>query len=115
MRKTKKILTDKIIQDYKSKSVRKFKDRKAVFEYLEQEVFVIQEFKNNVSETARSLSISYVIAYEVLTNYLTDILYEVDTTITSKKEKRKINVYSYFSLYVGFMANLTNKRVYIKF
>lgn len=106
---------NKIIKEYQSKSVRKFKDRKAVFDYLEQEVFTIQEFKNNVAETARSLDISYVIAYEVLTNYLTNILYEVDTRITSKKEKRKINVHSYFSLYVGFMANLKNRRIYIKF
>jgi len=108
-------LTDSIIQHYKSKSVRKFKDRKAVEEYLEQEVFTLQEFKNNISETARSLNISYVIAYDIITNYLTDILYEIDISIEHPKKKKKISVYSYFSLTVGFMANLTKKTMYIDF
>lgn len=108
-------LTDRIIAQYKSKSVRKFKDRKAVEEYLEQEVFTLKEFKSNISETARSLKISYVVAYDVVTNYLIDILYEIDETIASPKKKKKISVYSYFSLTVGFMANISKKKLYINF
>ena len=107
--------SQKIIKQYQSESVRKFKDRKAVFEYLEFEVFKLDEFKDNVSETARSLDVSYIIAYEVLTNYLTDVLYEIDQSIENQKQKRKINVYSYFSLTVGFMANLTKNKMYFNF
>ena len=108
-------LTDSIIAQYKSKSVRKFKDRKAVEEYLENEVFTLHEFKNNISETARSLKVSYVIAYDIVTNYLIDILYEIDKSIEHPKKKKKINVYSYFSLTTGFMANLTKKTLYINY
>ena len=109
------IKTKEILRQYQSKSVRKFEDRKAVYKFLEEEVFQLRDFKNNVNETARSLDISYIIAYEVLTNHLTDVLFELDRGIEFKRKKIKINMFSYFSLFVGFMENLKENKMFIKF
>jgi len=107
--------TKQIIQRHQSKSVRKFKDRQAVYVYLEQEVFKLEDFKRNVKETADSLDISYIVAYDVVTNYLTDVLYDIDKNVKYSKKKKKINMYSYFSLIIGFMVNLNDRKMYIKY
>lgn len=99
---------------FRSKSVRKFTSREAVYEYLENEVFIQQDFISNVSETATTLRISYLLAYEIITNYLKDVLYELDTAQAEKKKRTKINVFSYFFLEVGFMRSLEGKKMFLE-
>lgn len=98
------------------KSIRKFANREEVFEFLEHEVFLKSEFIANVSETARTKKVSYLLAYDLITNYLTDILYEVDKGIEYAKQKRKvkINVFSYFSLQIGFMVSTKGKKMFLE-
>ncbi len=102
---------DKIFQ---SKSVRMFSTKKAVSEYLEKEVFLDQDFLNNVSETAKKVEINYILAYEIITGHLIDILYEIDKAISLKRKKTKIRVYSYFFLQIGFMVSLKNKKMFLE-
>jgi len=102
------------IKFFESKSVRQFANRDAVKEYLESDVFSQQEFINHVSETATSTRVSYLLAYELITNYLIDILYEIDQTVSIRKKKRKISVYSYFFLEIGFMVSLRDKKMFLE-
>jgi hypothetical protein len=99
---------------FRSKSVRKFTDRKSVIKYLEKEVFHDSDFLSNVSETAKKCDISYVLAFEIVSNYLTDILFEIDQAISSKRKKKIINVYSYFFLQIGFMVSVKNKKMFLE-
>ena len=106
--------TKKNIKFFQSKSVRMFANREEAFKYLENDVFNKQDFLNNVSETALSNKVSYVLAYELITNFLTDILYEIDQATTMKRKKKKINVYSYFFLEIGFMISLRNRKMFLE-
>ena len=110
MRKSKRLLR----QFFKKKSVSQFKDRRAVMAYLEKEVFLDRNFISNVTETATICRVSYIIAYECVTNYLTDIVYEIDQAITFELKKSKISVYSYFFLEVGFMVSLRDNKMYLE-
>ena len=100
-----KILTDEM--------VRKFPTRADAYNYLETEVFIKSDFVNNITETARVEKVNYLIAYEIITNYLTDVLYELDKAVSSKKGKR-ISVHSYFYFQVGFMESIRNKKNFLE-
>lgn len=95
----------------KSKNVRNFTTREEVNQYLANTVFNSPHFVSHIEETANKNQVSYMLAYEVITNHLTDILYEIDKNITLPKKKVKIRVYSYFSLRIGFMISSTKTRL----
>jgi len=71
-------------------------------------VFRTIDFERHITETAKTLDIGYQLAYEIITNYLTDVLYEVDKVLEAPRKKRRISVYSYFYLDTGFLRNLKN-------
>jgi len=102
------------IKFFQSKSVRQFTNREAVYLYLENEVFINQDFINNVRETATTREISYLLAYELITNFLTDTLYEIDIAICKQKKKTRIRVFSYFHLDIGFMMSFKNKKMFLE-
>jgi hypothetical protein len=104
----------KFINFFQSKSVRTFESRDKVYEYLEQEVFIKLPFSNHISETAKTLEISYLLAYEIITNYLTDILYEVDIAVSDRKKRKRISIHAYFFLEIGFMVSVKNKKMYLE-
>lgn len=87
-----------------SKNVRKFTSRSDVYNYLSSEVFVTEHFVEHVIKTAKATEINYLLAYDIITNYLTDLLYEIDTQITMDKKVR-IRGYRYFSFNIGFMIS----------
>ena len=91
----------------KSKNVRKFTSRESVEEYLSNEVFLKERFIRHITETAKTNHVSYILAYNIITNHLIDILYEIDKAITSPRKKVLIRVYGYFSLRIGFMISST--------
>ena len=94
-------------KEIKSKNVRKFTTREEVYEFLASTVFYKGHFVRHVQETAQQTQVSYVLAYEVITNHLTDILYEIDKAIARPRKKVMIRIYSYFSLRIGFMLSST--------
>lgn len=94
-----------------SKNVRKFTSRSDVYDYLSNEVFVNEDFIRHVVETSNANDVSYILAFDVITNHLTDILYEIDKSITKPKTKVKIRGYRYFSLQIGFMISSTRKQL----
>lgn len=102
------------IKFFQSKSVRTFASREKVYEYMEEEVFVLQEFSQHITETAMTLEISYLLAYEIITNYLTDILYEIDQAVSNRKRKKKISIHAYFFLEIGFMVSVKNKKMFLE-
>ena len=102
------------IKFFQSKSVRQFTTREACYEYLENDVFTQDEFISNVRETATTLEISYLLAYELITNYLTDVLYEIDIASVKKRKKTRINIFSYFFLEIGFMESFKNKKMFLE-
>jgi hypothetical protein len=95
----------------KSKNVRKFTSQSDCYSYLTNEVFLKEDFIRHVTDTAKANNVSYIVAYTVITNYLNNILYEVDTQIISKRKKSKIRIHSYFSILIGFRLN-ASKRLY---
>ncbi len=99
---------------FQSKSVRKFTTREAVYQYLENEVFINGDFISNITETATTRKISYLLAYELITNYLTDILYELDKAQAQKRKRTRINVFGYFFLEIGFMLSFKNKKMFLE-
>lgn len=99
---------------FQRKTVRKFESREACYQYLETEVFVLQDFIANVTETAMTLQISYLLAYEIITNYLTDVLYEIDKAQSKTKQRSRITVYGYLNLDIGFMRTFENKKMFIE-
>lgn len=99
---------------FQSKSVRTFKSRGEAFEYLEQEVFVLNQFSKHITEVAKTLDISYLLAYEIITNYLTDIIYEIDIAASNRERKKKIAVHGYFFLEIGFMVSVRNKKMFLE-
>jgi hypothetical protein len=94
-----------------SKNVRKFTSRSDVYDYLSNEVFEKEDFIRHVVKTAKETDISYLLAFDIITNHLTDILYEIDRNITNPKKKVLIRVYGYFSLRIGFMISNTRKQL----
>lgn len=94
-----------------SKNVRKFTSRSDVFDYLSNEVFEKEDFVRHVVETAKANNISYLLAFDVITNHLTDVLYEIDKAIILPKKKVKIRAIGYFSLITGFMISSTRKQL----
>lgn len=105
-------LNSKEQKNIESKNVRKFSTHSEAFDYLEREVFSQEHFSNHITETAKRNKVSYILAYDVITNHLTDILYEIDKAIAVPEEKVKIRAYGYFSLQIGFMiSNNRNKLV----
>jgi uncharacterized membrane protein YsdA (DUF1294 family) len=54
------------------------------------------------------------LAYELITNYLIDVLYELDKAQAQKKKRTKINVFGYFFLEIGFMRSLEGKKMYLE-
>lgn len=99
---------EKLIQ---SKNVRKFASRSQVYEYLSNEVFEKEDFIRHVSDTAQANSVSYILAFDVISNHLTDLLYEIDKNIAKPRRKVKIRCYGYFSLLIGFMISGTRKKL----
>lgn len=110
----KKVIHKKYVDYFQRISVRNFQTRTEAFEYLEREVFLLPDFQANVQETADALKISYMIAFEIIANYLTDVLYELDQAQAQKKNRTKINVFGYFFLQVGFMRSLENKKMFLE-
>ena len=94
-----------------SKNVRKFASRSEVYEYLSNKVFENEDFIRHVSDTAQANNVSYILAFDVISNHLTDLLYEVDKNIAKPKRKVKIRCYGYFSLQVSFMISGTKKKL----
>ena len=81
------IVNHKSKKTTQSKNVRKFTSRSNVYDYLSNEVFEKEDFIRHVIKTAKANDVSYLLAFDVITNHLTDILYEIDTNITSKQKK----------------------------
>ena len=94
-----------------SKNVRKFTSRTDVFNYLSNDVFEKEHFIRHVLETAKVNKVSYLLAFDIITNHLTDILYEIDKNIISPKRKVQIGVYAYFYLRIGFMISNTKQKL----
>lgn len=99
---------------FQSKNIRMFKSRKECFDYMEKEVFLRQEFQIHITETAKESKVSYLLAYEIITNFLTDTLYEIDLAVTDRERKKRISVHSYFYLQVGFMVSTENKKMFLQ-
>ena len=95
------------VKTLKSKNVRLFTHRPEAFDYLVNDVFEKQEFIDHIIKTANYHNVSYMIAYSIITNHLTDILYEVDQRITSYSKKSKIRILGHFYLSIGFIRNYT--------
>jgi len=99
---------------FRKESVRQFESREKAYEYMEKEVFVLNEFSVHVTEVSKTLEISYLLAYEIITNYLTDILYELDIAVSARKKRMKISVHAYFYLDIGFMLSTKNKKMFLE-
>lgn len=99
---------------FRKESTLNFKSRGEVYEYLEEDVFNKEHFREHITQTAKTLDISYMLAYDIITNYLTDILYELDKAVSDRKKSTRISVHSYFSLKIGFMKSLQNKKMFLE-
>jgi hypothetical protein len=89
----------------KANNFNKFKSWQEAYDYLFEDVFTKEHFEKHVALSAEKNKVSYIIAYEVITNHLTDILYEIDKNISYPRKKVMIRVLSYFSLRIGFMIS----------
>lgn len=65
-----------------------------VEECLHNEVFQRQEFDNHIKEVSHNLKIDEEIVRDVMMQYITSIMYMLNTV---RKIKTKINIYSFFS------------------
>lgn len=92
-----------------SNNVRKFTNREQAFQYLSDSVFKESDFIKHVTQSAEQNKVSYMLAYDLITNHLTDILYEIDKNIINPRKKIIIRVYQYFSLRIGFMLSSTQR------
>lgn len=102
------------IDFFTKKSIRTFNSRDKVFQFMEEEVFILEDFSKHITETSRNLDISYLLAYEIITNYLTDILYEIDIAVSDREKKKKISIHAYFFLEIGFMVSVKNKKMFLE-
>ena len=104
----------KIVKLIENLSESLFVNREEAHEYLEREVYSNQEFINHIEETAITHKVSYIVAYTVVTDYLTDIMYELDLNVAKRKTKKRILIHSYFFLSVGFMESFKDKKLFIE-
>lgn len=91
---------------YEYHNVPTFNSYQDAYDYLNEEVFTKEEFINNVSETAELKKVSYSVVYEIMTNHLTDILYEIDKKKKHKRKTSRISIYGYLQLRIGFAVNM---------
>lgn len=101
------------IKELRSKSVRNFTTRSDAYDYLYDEVFCNENFISNVSETAKSNKVSYLLAYDLITNYLTDVFYEIDKKMNHRTKKTRISILGYFFLDLGFAISFIKKKVFL--
>lgn len=106
------ILIHRQINKAKSENVRKFTNRQDVADYMFDEVFKHEDFIKHVTDTSKLNSVSFNIGYDIITNYLIDILYEIDKNITNSRKKVKYRITGYFSLQLGFMISNTKNNKY---
>jgi hypothetical protein len=97
-----------------SKNQRTFTSRKDAYDYLKSDVFNKAEFVQHVSDSAKENHVSYLLAYDLITNYLTDYLYEIDKTIIHKRKKRRFMFKGFFSCATGFMLSFKSRRLFLK-
>jgi len=97
----------------KSKNVRKFTSQSDCHDYLSNKVFTQENFIRHVTDTAKANNISYIVAFTIITNYLTNTLYEIDKQVVARRKKSKIRIIGFFSILTGFNLNATNKRINI--
>jgi len=90
-----------------SKNVRKFTSKEEVKDYLSDDVFKLPQFIEHVKQTAIDNNVSYILAYDLITKHLIDILYEIDKNVAMPKKKTRIRVFRCFSLKIGFMMSDT--------
>jgi hypothetical protein len=90
-----------------SKNVRKFTSKEEVAEYLSDDVFKLPHFIKHVKQTAIDNNVSYLLAYDLITKHLIDILYEIDKNVVMPRKKTRIRVFRCFSLQIGFMMSDT--------
>lgn len=98
----------------KSKTSKIFKTKEEVKSHLQREVFSRVEFTNHVSEVSKSLGNSYDVTYTVITNYLIDVLYEIDIAQAKPKKKTRIIIQGYLMFDIGFIYPLRGKRFYLR-
>lgn len=84
-------------------SKRIFNNRAEAYEYLDKEVFLKEDFRNHVAETAKQNEVSYLLAYDLITIHLTDIFYEIDIAVSKKRGNIRISIQSFFYLKIGFL------------
>ena len=101
------------LQKLRAKSVRKFSSREEVSDFLYEDVFKFDEFQNNIKEVADLQQVSYIVAYEIITNHLIDIVNEIDKAQASKKNIR-ILILRYMKLDVRFAIGIENTLFLLK-
>lgn len=97
----------------KKKSKRLFKNRHDAFEFLKSSVFENDLFLKHVSKASKSNQISYTLSYELITSYLTDLIFEIDAIQSKTEKEARIRVYGYMLLEIGFMISFKNKKLFI--
>jgi len=98
-----------------SKNVRKFTSKEDVHDYLSEDVFKMPQFIEHVRQTATDNNVSYLLAYDLITKHLIDILYEIDKNVVMPRKKTKIRVFRCFSLKIGFMMSDTKELIIKQF
>lgn len=101
------------LQELRNKSVRKFHSREEVAEFLYDDVFRFDEFKNNVQEVSTLQEVSYTVAHDIITNHLIDILYEIDKSQASNSNIR-ILILRYMKIEVRFAIGVENSIYLLK-
>ena len=87
------------------KSVRKFETRDQARAYLETEVFSLDEFQSHMQETAEGLNLPLDKVREVIEDYLSNVLYELDANHHLHKRELWVHIPQYLRLDAGFMTN----------
>jgi len=98
----------------KEKTSKLFLNKKEVELHLQKEVFNRVEFQNNVDEVSKTLGISNELAKTIITNYLIDILYEIDIAQSLLRKKTRIIIPSYLMFDIGFIYPLRGKTFYLR-
>lgn len=83
-----------------------FRNREEVAIYLQDEVFVREDFKNNVKEAAEYNKVSYLVAFDVISNYIIDNLELLDQLRSHRRKQSRINIFGYLVLDIGFIKNI---------
>ena len=98
----------------KEKTSKLFLNKKEVELHLQKEVFNRVEFQNNVDEVSKTLGISNELAKTIITNYLIDILYEIDIAQSLLRKKTRIIIPGYLMFDIGFIYPLRGKTFYLR-